>query len=133
MMNTGNLVPSESTEQIWLFQWAAQMARIRWPELDLLFHCPNGGKRSAIAAARFKAEGVKAGVPDIVLPVPRCGYHGLFIELKRQSGGKVSVYQKAYLDALRAQGYCAEVCKGFHAAADLIERYMKGELISGEG
>ncbi len=43
---------------------------------------PNGGKRDKATAAVLKRQGVKAGVPDIMLPAARAGYHGLYIELK---------------------------------------------------
>ncbi len=117
-------VATESVEQQCLFRWAAVSAAAH-PELRLMFHIPNGGSRSRAEAGRFKAEGVKAGVPDICLPVPRGGYHGLFIELKRTQGGEVSPEQTAWLDALRAQGYRAEVCKGWEPAVRVIEEYLK--------
>lgn len=63
-------VPTESVEQISLFRWA-NYSRGRYPELALLHHIPNGGTRSKSEAGRFRAEGVKAGVPDICLPVAR--------------------------------------------------------------
>lgn len=114
---------SESVEQATLFSWAA-MKHGKWPELELLFHIPNGGSRGKVEAARFKAEGVKAGVPDLFLPVARGPYHGLFIEMKRQKGGRVSEAQKAWIAALIAQGYRAEVCHGWREAAALIEYYL---------
>lgn len=55
-----NWVPSESDEQICLFEWAEVM-KGQIPELRLLFHIPNGGYRNKVTAARMKAEGVKAG------------------------------------------------------------------------
>lgn len=125
-------VPTESTEQIWLFEWAAQMAVLRWPELDLMYHVPNEGKRTRATGGRMRAEGLKRGIPDVCLPVPRCGYHGLYIEMKRQRGGKVTEEQADKISKLRAQGYRVEICKGFHPAADLIEQYMTGKLIREE-
>ena len=119
-------MPKEGEEQATLFSWA-QMKRYFRPELDMMFHIPNGGKRSKSEAARFKAEGVKPGVPDICLPVPRGGYHGLYIELKRRRDSSTSEYQKEWIEKLRSQGYAAEVCKGWEAAAELIEKYLKGE------
>ena len=44
--------------------------------------CLGGGKRDAKTATILKRQGVKAGVPDLHLPVARGGYHGLYIELK---------------------------------------------------
>ena len=47
----------EDNEQMILIRWA-QFESDRHPELSLLFHVPNGGKRSKVEAARFKAMGV---------------------------------------------------------------------------
>lgn len=121
-------VPTEEEEQQILFQWA-QMRRGRNPELALMFHIPNGGSRGKAEAGRFKAEGVKSGVPDIFLPVARGGKHGLFIELKRLRGGTVSQNQREWITRLREQGYQAEVCHGWKEAAELIEKYIQGEEI----
>ena len=123
--------PLEGEEQAMLFSWA-QMFAYRYPELKLMFHIPNGGKRSKVEAARFKKEGVKSGVPDIFLPVARGKYHGLFIELKRLEKGRVSSAQSDWIPALREQRYAAEVCKGWVAASALIEKYLKGEYKNGE-
>ena len=79
---------------------------------------------SSDLAARLKAAGVKSGVPDICLPVPRAGYHGLYIELKRQKGGRISPEQTEWIDALIKQGYCAAVCRGWEAAREEILRYL---------
>ena len=95
-----NNTPTEDVEQTQLFAWA-NFARGKYPELTLMYHVPNGGKRSKAEAVRFKAQGVKAGVPDICLPVPRGKYHGLYIELKRVKGGRVSAAQEEYISALR--------------------------------
>lgn len=115
------LTPTESAEQQALFEWAAWAAS-RFPGLNLMFHIPNGGMRSQSEAKRFKAEGVKAGIPDIFLPVARGKYHGLFIELKR-AGGRVSPAQTYILEELTNQGYWAALCYGFDAARDVIEKY----------
>ncbi|MCR4622647.1 MAG: VRR-NUC domain-containing protein [Clostridiales bacterium] len=126
------MCPTEAEEQTWLFQWAAGMARLRWPELDLLHHIPNGGSRNRVEAARLKAQGVKAGIPDVCLPVPRGPFCGLYIEMKRQQGGTLSPEQKVRINQLRMQGYRVDVCKGFHAAADIIEAYMEERLREGQ-
>ena len=118
-----NTTAHEDVEQATLFTWAGLKSGQR-PELQLLFHIPNGGSRGKAEAARFKAEGVKAGVPDLFLPVSRGPYHGLFIEMKRQKGGKVSDAQKAWIAALIDQGYLAVVCYGWKDAAELIEDYL---------
>lgn len=72
---------SEATEQERVINWATFYAK-DFPELDLLHHIPNGGSRNQLEAANLKRQGVKAGVPDLCLPVARNGKHGLYVEMK---------------------------------------------------
>lgn len=90
-----------------------------------MYHIPNGGKRGRAEAIRFKAEGVKAGVPDICLPVARGAWHGLYIELKRREGGRVSTEQAEWIEVLIRQGYQAAVCRGWEEAKETIMNYLK--------
>lgn len=100
----------------------------RWPELALLYAIPNGGQRSKAVAGKLKAEGVKPGVPDLCLPVPRGGFHGLYIEMKRVGErDATSPAQKAWHAALRAQGYRVVVCEGEAEAMAVIIEYMRLE------
>lgn len=92
------------------------------------FHVPNGGSRNKAEAANLKRQGVKAGVPDLCVPVARCGYHGLFIEMKAKSGGRVSGHQARWIALLREQGYAAYVCEGADSAIKLLGLYMSGAL-----
>lgn len=122
ILTNNTITASESGEQISLFQWAKYAACTN-PELHLLYHIPNGGKRDKATAARLKREGVKAGVPDICLPVARGKYHGLYIELK---AGKNTVTdnQSRWLTELTRQGYCTAVCYGWEPASKVIEQYL---------
>ena len=76
--------PPESEEQKALFDW---WQRTPYARHFVMYHIPNGGRRDKITGARLKAEGVVAGVPDVFLASPRQGFHGLYIEMKRQRGG----------------------------------------------
>lgn len=114
-------VPDEHSEQVSLFRWWSLQYR---DHPALLFAIPNGGARNAVTGARMKAEGVMAGVPDILLAASRQGFHGLWIELKRQKGGKVSEAQEGVIARLRRAGYRVEVCKGWTAAREAIENYL---------
>lgn len=118
-------VPTESNEQQTLFAWARAMSG-RHPELAMLYHIPNEGKRNARAGARLKAEGLRAGVPDICLPVPRNGHHGLYIELKRRRNSRITQEQMRWIGDLAAQGYVAAVCRGCDEAISLITDYLNG-------
>lgn len=116
---------TEAQEQRFLFQWAG-LAEQQYPELKLLHHIPNGGKRDVRTAANLKKEGVKAGVPDICLPVAKDAYYGLYIELK-VGKNKPSIKQKEWIEALKEQGYKVEVCYGWIKAREVIETYLKCE------
>lgn len=101
----------------------ATLARAEFPELALLFAIPNGGARNVIVARKLKAEGVKPGVPDLFLPVPRGSWHGLFIEMKAE-GGRLSDLQEQWRVGLQQQGYRVAVCYGSHAALDVLQAYL---------
>ena len=118
--------PSESVEQISLFRWARYL-EAKHPALKLMHHIPNGGQRNKATAVRLKLEGVKAGVPDICLPVARGGHHGMYIELKAEKG-KPTNNQKEWLKALNDEGYFAVVCHGWEEAAKAISAYLRGEI-----
>lgn len=112
----------ESTEQIALFKWAAFQSG-KYPELELMYHIPNGGRRDKVTARILKAEGVKAGVPDICLPAPRGKYHGMYIELK-YGKNKTTRNQYQWLASLSGQGYYTTVCYGWEDARKVIMQYL---------
>jgi hypothetical protein len=119
-----NITPLEHDEQKALFAWAKWAEKSQYPELKRLHAIANGGYRNIVTARKMKAEGVKPGVPDISLPVPRHGYHGLYIELKRRKGGRLSPEQAEWIKGLREDGYRVDVCMGFEAARDAIMEYL---------
>ncbi|QQP96524.1 VRR-NUC domain-containing protein [Lysobacter enzymogenes] len=100
------------------------------PELRLLHAIPNGGLRSRKTAADLKAGGVKAGVPDYCLPVPRGAHHGLYIELKRLRDGRLSPEQAWWLASLEEQGYRAIVCRGWQEAFAAIKDYLALDAVN---
>ena len=118
--------PTEEQEQMAVIEWAMLMEK-QAPELALLYHCPNGADRHPAVAAKLKKQGVKPGVPDLFLPVARGTAHGLYIEMKRQKGGRVSEDQKAWMVALTQHGYVCVVAHGAEEACDVIWHYLEGE------
>lgn len=121
------LVPKEDDEQKAVFQWADLMS-VQYPQLKSLYAIPNGGSRNVIEAAKLKATGTKAGVPDICLPVAEGGFHGAYFEIKRLKGGKVSDYQRDWLKRLRDNGYYTAVCYGADDTIHTIEAYLIGSI-----
>lgn len=117
---------SEEAEQIYLFQWAAAR-EAAYPALASMYHVPNGGKRSKAEAGRFRAAGVRAGVPDVCLPYAAGGFIGLYVELK-VGKNTASEKQKEWLRRLGAQGHYVCICYGWEYAAEIIEMYLRGNI-----
>lgn len=113
---------TEAGAQEFLMQWAAVQSG-KYPELKLLYHIPNGGKRNASEAAHLKRQGVKAGVPDLFLPAARMGYHGLYVELK-VGRNKPTELQLQWQRDLTEQGYLSVICYGWEQAALAIKNYL---------
>ena len=89
-----------------------------------LHHSPNGGLRNAAEAAKFKAMGVRAGFPDLVLLVPRGKRPFLAIELKYGRNGQ-SERQKAYQRALEAVGARYAVVRTVEEFKRIIGEYLE--------
>ena len=101
---------SEHLEQVRLVSWF----RKTYPDTRILA-IPNGGIRSASAGASLKAEGVSAGVPDLVVPAWL-----LWVEMKRETGGTVSPAQRDWISYLKSIGHQVIVGRGFEDARQQI-------------
>jgi hypothetical protein len=120
--------PLESSEQAAVFQHAALKARTD-PRWGLLFAIPNGKAASSIReAVNAKRTGLKRGVPDMFLPVAVGGWHGLFVELKRDGGTRSDLKpeQVDWLQRLQAAGYQTAVAFGWREAVAEIAGYLGG-------
>jgi hypothetical protein len=116
---------TEAAHQTALFCWAALPdQRSKFPELEMMFHIPNGGSRNKIEAGHLKAEGVKPGVPDIFLPIPRGTYHGFWIEMKVKKNQQ-SDEQKIWEHNLAAKGYAIAVARSWIEARDFLIYYLE--------
>lgn len=112
----------EHKEQVKLFEWA-KLQSAKHPQLTMMFAIPNGSNKSMAQAVKFKAEGLKAGVPDIFLAIPIGGSYGLFIEMKSPKG-KLSENQKEWIALLLSSGYKCAVCYSFDEAKKVITEYL---------
>jgi len=106
--------PTEHEEQVGLVNWF----RDRFP-MVLIFAIPNGEKRSISVARRLKAEGVKAGVPDLFVPE-----WDLWIEMKRREGGRLSAEQKDVIRYLECIGDTVIVGEGAGDASRQILKFI---------
>lgn len=109
--------PKEDAEQIRLAIWLTQQG-IRFTA------SANGAKRSLPYALKLKRMGLSPGFPDIEIPFPSGSYHGLYIELKREKGGRPSDSQKGWIDYLNEKGYFATFAYGFDEAKEIVLHYL---------
>lgn len=120
-------VPYESDEQKSVVRWAKD-AQIKWPELALLYAVPNGamlgGKNRFAQVNNLKAQGLRVGVPDLVLPVARGDWFGAYLEMKRLKDGVWDVEQKWWADKLKEQGYLCGLARGHKAGIDFFVAYL---------
>ena len=110
-------IPTEHEEQRALCRYLRQKGLA-------YYAIPNAGRRSLGAASWARAEGLRAGVPDLCVLPPRSDGGPIWIELKRQSGGRTSPAQAEWIERLKGLGYRARVCAG---AADAVT-WLEGEL-----
>jgi hypothetical protein len=102
--------------------------RAEYPAVgELLIHIPNGGSRkNAFEGWRLKNQGVRAGVSDLLLPVARGGFFGLWIEFKAAppNNAPVSDSQEKWVNEMLAQGYSAHICLGVESAMQVLIAYL---------
>jgi len=113
---------TEHQSQSALIKWCS-LNETRLSGLELIHAIANEGSGSKARGARMKREGVKAGVPDLFLPVARGGFFGLYIENKVK-GGRVRPNQKKWIVDLTDQGYSVMVSFDWERATQIIELYF---------
>ena len=117
--------PSEAQEQQALIQWW-RLAHGKYGVGEhLLLHVANEGTGSAVRGRIQKRMGLRAGCPDLFLAVPCGEFSGLWLEMKRRDGGRVSPEQADFLLSLKTMGYAAEVCRGAEKAIQAIDKYLR--------
>ena len=116
---------SEHKEQAALIKAWRAYAPLHGIDERLLFAIPNGGKRDYRTAKILQSEGVRSGIPDLMLAIPKGMHHGLFIEMKKKKGGVVSDAQREMMDILNALGYKAVICHGCDDAFACIISYLE--------
>lgn len=78
-----------------------------------IIHVPNSGRRGMLEAIRFKAMGVKAGVPDLILFTPRGCY---LVEVKTEKG-VLSPRQSCFITDLQELGFDVAIVRSADEAA----------------
>jgi hypothetical protein len=102
--------------------WSVACHAFAIPEHCLMAN-PLGGYRTKETAARLKAEGARAGTPDLQLSVMRGGYGALWIEMKTPTG-RIEPEQTIFMNDLLAQGYQVKLCRSAAEAIMQINQYL---------
>lgn len=114
---------SEHDTQVALMEWVERF-KSRYPALGRIYAVPNGGFRHPSVASWLKKEGVRPGVLDLALPVPRRGKHGMYLELK-YGRNKPTPEQAVEIESLRKDGYYVpDPCYSWIEAAHKIAWYL---------
>lgn len=128
---------TEHAHQRAFFGWLNWCANTTYPLARYAYAIPNGGKRDIVTASRLKAEGVKAGVPDIHFPASMLiagtdqRYLTLYIEMKA-GDGRASTDQNEWHSFLRGAGHAVCVCWGWRAAVACFQDYVSNRHMSME-
>lgn len=115
---------SEHDHQVSLFDWRDHIGVREFPELKWMFAIPNGGHRKPSVAKRLKREGVKAGVLDVFIPIPKGGYAGMWVEMKF-GRNKLTTEQAAFLEQMKLSGYYCAVAYVVDDAVREVRKYMQ--------
>lgn len=91
----------------------------------LILHIANEGKRTSSYGKLLKTLGMRPGVADIFIAMPRNGYHGAWIELK-SAKGKLSASQMLFLNDMFEQGYFTATAYSIDDAMKIVDEYCLG-------
>jgi len=112
---------SEDATQINLLNWL----RFNYPDIwEDTIHIANQRSTSIQYGKLLKKMGVKPGVSDLFVAVPKGNFSGLWLELK-EGEGKPSKKQQNFLARMTARGYVAVCVVGLDAAKAAIEAYLQ--------
>ncbi len=104
--------------------WWIFYSRVNKIPEHLFMHIANQSAGGARHGRNLKNMGVRSGIPDYLLAMPRGTYHGLWIEQKTEDG-RVRPEQKIAMQDLQSQGYAVAVCRSTDEARTIIESYLK--------
>ena len=109
-----------------------QIAFINWFKSKykdyLIFSIPNGGSRNKIEASKLKKTGLLSGIPDLIILMPN--KEVLFLEMKRQKGGVLSLVQKVVINLIEKLGFTVLIGYGFLDARSKFENYLLQKVTS---
>lgn len=87
-----------------------------------VFAVPNGGNRNLREAARLKAQGVMAGVSDLIIMLPNKKIY--FVEVKNPNGkGRQSQAQRDFEENVCAMGHIYQIWDKWSQVEEFINAH----------
>ena len=127
-MTGKKVIPSEAAEHRALVKWMSYHQIVR----DYYCKMNNEGKRTAVQGFNLKLMGLRSGVSDLFVYYPSNGFHGLFLEIKRNKKYTPSemstptwLAQEKFMKQVKSVGYAAEFCYGFDEGKRIVEQYLQ--------
>lgn len=105
------------------FSWIETCRYGDLPLRNFCFAIPNGGNRNVREAARFKKQGVLAGVADVFLAIPKHGKCGLWIEFKF-GDNRLSDEQSLFRRSMLSVNYEHVICYSFEDGQEETVLYL---------
>jgi len=126
-------LPFEPRHQEVLPEWKEQTYVVEWANMnpiarECLLAIFNEGKRSIQRSVIMKRMGLRAGVSDLFMAYPTHGKHGLWIEMKKRRGSKISPEQRTWINRMNSLDYVAVVAYGWEHATKVIAQYLDGTI-----
>lgn len=110
----------------------AKYMALQYPKI-LWCHIPNGFYGGMKQGMAMKRQGLRPGMPDVMIFEPAweyfkshtesSHYYGLAVELKVNKG-RLQESQKIVLKQLEEAGWKTEVCYSFDEAKEIIDKYL---------
>ena len=113
LLKSGDI--SEETIHKTVMEWVRLHPMLK----GLVLHFPNEGRRTKRFGGLLKELGMRAGVVDLLIAMPRHGYGGAWLELK-SANGILSPLQKQFLEDMSQQNYFTAVCWSINEAINTI-------------
>lgn len=117
--------PSETAECRTFIAWTHLVQFEGEPLFERVVKVANERGKAGVQTAILQSIGLRAGFPDYVIHTPAGPFHGLYLEAKRVSGGRVDREQIEWRDKLLRWGYQAQICSGAIELIDAVKLYMR--------
>jgi VRR-NUC domain len=118
-----------------LYEQIARYLQLQYPNIIYRFDIAADLKLTPGQAAKHKRLHPHRGYPDLFIAEPMGKYHGLYLEIKKESEKLTKkdgswrtphiAEQAEKIEKLRAKGYKAEFGVGFEGCKKIIDEYLR--------